>query len=451
MREMTRRDLLGMLAAGAATALLPKPLWSQTTRSAKRPNILLILADDIGYECLGAYGSKQYKTPHLDALAAGGLRFNHCYAQPLCTPSRVQLMTGQSNVRNYSHFGILNREEKTFGPMMQAAGYKTAVAGKWQLYGAEPTGKLAGTGTHPSNAGFDEYCLWQVDHTGSRYWDPLIEKNGKIMPELSRKYGPDVFCDFVCDFMARHKDEPFFVYYPMVLVHGPFEPTPHSADRASKNNQKNFEDMVAYMDTIVGRLVAQLEKLSLREDTLIFFTGDNGTGAAITSQLNGRAIRGGKAQTTDAGMHAPLLANWPGTVNPGGTCDDLIDFTDVLPTLADACGATVPQGVTLDGRSFLPQLKGRKGNPHEWLFCYYNPRPAGPESPGVRFVYDRRWKLYDDGRLFDLQADILEKTPIPPSAATAEAAAARARLQKALDSMPRTGAKIGRQLQPPAS
>ncbi|MCE5326521.1 MAG: sulfatase-like hydrolase/transferase [Planctomycetaceae bacterium] len=437
MPDITRRELLTLLAGGAAAAALPGVLNAQAAAFAKRPNVLLIMADDLGYECLGAYGSKQYQTPRLDALAAGGLRFGHCYAQPLCTPSRVQIMTGQSNVRNYSQFGRLNKGEFTFAQMLKSAGYKTAVAGKWQLY-------AAGKGTHPTQAGFDEYCLWQLDRLGSRYWSPLICTNGKTVEHAADTYGPDVFCEFLCRFMTAHKDEPFFAYYPMVLTHDPFEPTPHSARRTGANKQKNFQDMVAYMDAVVGRLVAHLDKLHLRENTLILFTGDNGTGRAINSELNGRTIRGGKGSTTEAGMRVPLLANWPATIKAGGTCDDLVDFTDVLPTLAEACGAAVPAGVTLDGRSFLPQLQGRKGNPHEWLFCYYNPRPSGPSAPGVRFAFDRRWKLYDDGRLFDLSADVHEKSPAVSGDASSESAAARTRLRKALDSMPRVGAKIGR-------
>ncbi len=145
----------------------------------KQPNIILIMADDIGFECLGAYGSRQYRTPHLDRLASEGLRFQHCYSQPLCTPSRVKLMTGLSNVRNYAAFSILRSDQRTIGHLFQKAGYATAVAGKWQLLGAVHYDKrFRGKGTRPRAAGFDSHCLWQVDQLGKRYWNPLLHING---------------------------------------------------------------------------------------------------------------------------------------------------------------------------------------------------------------------------------------------------------------------------------
>ena len=146
----------------------------------ERPNVILIMADDVGYECFGCYGSRQYQTPNIDRLAREGMRFTHCYSQPLCTPSRVKLMTGLSNVRNYSAFSVLNPDQRTIGHHMQAAGYRTFIAGKWQLLGAEQYAKqFRKKGTWPRDAGFDEFCLWQVDKLGSRYWGPLLNINGE--------------------------------------------------------------------------------------------------------------------------------------------------------------------------------------------------------------------------------------------------------------------------------
>ena len=155
-------------------------LASPLDAAPQRPNIILIMADDIGYECFGCYGSKQYQTPQIDRLARQGMRFNHCYAQPLCTPSRVKLMTSLSNVRNYSAFSVLNRDQRTIGQYFKAAGYQTMIAGKWQLLGAEHySAQFRGKGSRPEEMGFDQSCLWQVDKLGNRYWEPLLYINGK--------------------------------------------------------------------------------------------------------------------------------------------------------------------------------------------------------------------------------------------------------------------------------
>lgn len=158
-----------------------------TTGDARRPNVILIMADDVGYECFGCYGSRQYRTPNIDRLATEGMRFQHCYSQPLCTPSRVKLMTGLSNVRNYVAFSILNRDQRAIGQYMKQGGYHTAVAGKWQLLGAQHYApRFRGRGTWPEKSGFDEICLWQVDQLGSRYWKPQLYVNG-----ANRTFGPD--------------------------------------------------------------------------------------------------------------------------------------------------------------------------------------------------------------------------------------------------------------------
>ncbi len=408
-------------------------LLSAGEASKNRPNIILIMADDLGYECLGCNGGTSYKTPALDELARTGVRFERCYAQPLCTPSRVKIMTGKYNFRNYTVFGSLDPKEKTVAHVMQKSGYATCVAGKWQLYGG-----ASESGTYPDKAGFDEYCLWQVKERRRRYANPTVLVNGKLHRDIEGKYGPDVFCDFITDFMERHKSKPFFVYYPMVLTHAPFEPTPDSEEWKTKvyrNNKKNFADMVAYMDKIIGRIIRKLDELGLRENTLLLFTGDNGTPRSIASKLADRVLEGGKGLTTDAGTHVPLVASWKGTTARGKVCDDLVDFTDFLPTLAEAVGAELPRERVVDGRSFLAQLRGEKGNPRDWVFCYYNPKTENGKWPLKIFARDKRYKLYHDGHLFDLSTDPLEENPIVPGEGGKEAAAARKRLQAVLDSM----------------
>ena len=192
--------------------------------------------------------------------------------------------------------------------------------------------------------------------------------------------------------------------------------------------------MVAYMDKIVGRIVRKLDELGLRENTLVLFTGDNGTPKGITSAMrDGRRIKGGKGLTTDAGTHVALIANWKGTTRAGKVCGDLVDFNDFLPTLAEVAGASLAKDVRTDGRSFLPQLRGRKGNPKDWIFCHYGPKHGGRKLK--RFVRDKRWKLYHTGELFDVEADPLEREPIVLGQGGEQAAAARQRLQAALDSI----------------
>ena len=407
------------------------------------PNIILIMSDDTGYEVFGAYGSKQYKTPRIDELAETGMRFNHCYSQPVCCPSRVKIMTGKSNARNYVFWDMLDPKEKTFGHMMKDAGYSTYVAGKWQLYGEGTFApELKGKGVLPEDAGFDEHCLWQVESSPSRYWKPELRINGqtKAFPD-ENAFGPAIVTDYICDFIDRNKEQPFFIYYPMMLTHGPFITTPDSADRSSTSNQQNFEDMVAYMDTLVGRIVDKLDEAGVRDNTLILFTGDNGTPGGkkggIKSELNGRIIDGGKSLTTDAGTRVALIANMPGTVPAGKVSDDLVDFSDMMPTIADMTGAKLPAGEVLDGVSFAPQLRGEKGTPREWIYCYYEPVPSQETRPTI-FVRDQRWKLYSDGRLFDISNDVLEMNPI------SDGGPVREKLQAALDSMPSEGARIYR-------
>jgi len=399
-----------------------------------KPNIVLIMADDLGYECLGCYGSKSYKTPVLDKLARTGMRFEHCYSQPLCTPSRVKIMTGQYNFRNYVNFGVLDPKQKTFGHLLQGCGYTTCVVGKWQLYGSvNQSAEFRGTGSLPGQAGFDEHCLWQITDRGSRYKDPVMVQNGKTLDGLEGKYGPDVSCDYALNFIERHKTGPFLLYFPMALVHSPFVPTPDSKDWGKdnhKNNTKYFADMVAYMDKIVGRIVTKLDELGLRENTLVLFTGDNGTARNIRSKMANQVIRGGKGRTTDAGTRVPLVANQPGVIPAGKVCGDLVDFIDFVPTFAEFAGTEIPDDMTIDGRSFLSRLRGEKGNPREWIFCHYDPRWGNRKKR--RFVRDKRWKLYANGELYDVPADTLEQNPNPSGP---EAVAARKRLQAVLDSI----------------
>jgi len=408
----------------------------------QKPNIVLIMADDVGVEAFGCYGGESYHTPNIDALAEQGMRFSHCYSQPLCTPSRVKLMTGKSNLRNYVRFSILDRNERTFAHVAKDAGYSTTIAGKWQLLGASHYGEWAGRGATPDQAGFDTWCLWQVEELGSRYWNPQMEVDGVLLAPSLGGFGPDLSCQHLLAFAAEHRTEPFLAYFPMALVHSPFVHTPltrteQTAEVNPGSKQERFAEMMTYMDVIVGRLVSGLDALGLRERTLIVFIGDNGTSRGIQSVRDGQEVMGAKAHPTDAGTHVPLIASWPGRIEPGTTCDDLVDFSDFMPTLAETMGQSLAPEQLCDGYSFLPQMLGQPGNPREFITIYSNPRPEDPaKNPRVCFARNKRFKLYDDGKLYDCLKDPLEEHPLAAAEGEDQLLRARTLLQRALDDLP---------------
>lgn len=441
LSTINRRSFLKSIAAAGMAASFFSRLNASPKRKDKRPNIVLIMADDMGYECLSCYGSTSYSTPNLDKLAAAGIRFDHCYSTPLCTPSRVQIMTGKYNGRNYKSFGYLDPKEITFGHIMQKAGYATMIAGKWQLNGISTLVRLPGweNNKRPLEAGFDECSLWQVTkkkQVGERYWDPLIEENGTVLrEELNGTYGPDHFSNYVCDFIERKKERPFLVYYPMVLVHDPFISTPDSKDPLVKG-QPAFADMVAYADKMVGKIFSKLKELDLLQDTIFIFTGDNGTNRKLVSYLGDTVINGGKGTTPDAGTHVPLIAYWKDHTPQGFVSKDLIDFTDFLPTLAEAAQETVSEKMGVEGLSFFPTLNGKDGPKREWLYCHYAPKWG--QFTESRFVRNQRFKLYHDGRFYDIPADVLEEHEINMKNGEIELKEdTRKKLQTILDSMPK--------------
>lgn len=422
MKHMTQAT--GHLASLAGAILLG--LLAATTGAADRPNIVLIMADDMGYECVEANGGSSYKTPRLNALAKSGMLFRHCHSQPICTPSRVQLMTGIYNNHNYIKFGLLDPEAKTFGHVLKSVGYKTCIAGKWQLQGG-----LSG----PVDFGFDRYCLWQVTRRPSRYPNPGVEVDGKLIDYKDGKYGPDMVSNYICDFMEEHRNEPFFVYYPMILPHWPFEPTPDSNDwdPAAKGAKgigktKYFADMVAYTDKMVGKIVDKVDELKLSDNTIILFTGDNGTYTGITSQLDNKPLKGGKGSPKDNGTHVPFIVRWPGKVKAGKETIQLVDFSDFLPTLAAIAGADIPTGV--DGQSFLPTLRGESAGQRDYVYCWYH--RDGVRNKASQHVRDQTYKLYANGKFFDVAKDFSEKKPLDVESLTAEQSKRYQYLQAAL-------------------
>lgn len=410
-------------------------------------NIVLIMADDLGIEGLGCYGGTSYSTPNLDRMAADGLRFTRAYSQPLCTPTRLEIMTGRYNQRNWQSFGILPKGERTFGHLMQAFGYKTCISGKWQLTSYDPPDfpgaeKRRGTGTPPDQAGFDAWSLHHARHTedkGSRYANPTFERNGELHRDVMGAYGEDLSVDFLLDFMKAHRDEPMFIYYPMALPHWPMTPTPDSRvweneSRRLEESTEYFPDMVAYMDKMVGRVIDGIAGLELATDTLILFYSDNGTDRRITSDFRGQPIPGGKGEPTQNGIRVPLIARWPGHLQPG-VCDDLVDPSDFVPTLADLAEKPLPQDWNADGVSFAPRLLGTTPKPRDWCFFWYDPRPGWDKDKFGRHIFalDTQFKLFSDGRLYRIDDEGFKEELLDSAALDEQATAAQAKLRSVID------------------
>ena len=412
----------------------------------KQPNIVLIMSDDLGYEVIGANGGSSYKTPSIDSMAEQGMRFENAHVMPLCTPTRLSMMTGKYNFRNYLGFGLIRPDEVTFGHLLTDAGYNTCISGKWQLYSYNPPDQHPeerSSGQKIEAAGFDEFCVWHPHHTeekGSRYKNPVIYENGEFRTDTKDRYGEDIFCDYIIDFLERKKDDekPFFVYWPMAATHKPHEPTPDSPewdsfdppsnrsigaktwaeleDGSWEDDPKFYKDMVEYHDKVIGRLLDYLENQGLQDDTLVIYLGDNGSPDDVCSMMHlHNEICGGKGKTSDRGTHVPLICLMPGTIPSNTVQTDLIEATDFLPTIFEAAGLNFPEGYIIDGRSFYPQLKGEKGNPRDWMFFHFEPmnrRHGLDDLRQIRFIRDHRWKLYETGELYDLEADWDEDIPI---------------------------------------
>ena len=430
---------IGTLSAQSQSSELNRPPVS-TSSMDYQPNIILIMADDLGMETLASYGGTQYSTPNLDKLAATGMQFENCYATPLCTPSRVQIMTGKYNFRNYLGFGILDPKEITFGHKLQEAGYKTCVAGKWQLYGNQRQRELVGgrVGTLPQDAGFDNYCLWQVKDRGWRYKSPTIETTENGLETFDGDYGPDKFVEYIETFITENQQGPFFVYYPMCLVHDPFLPTPEGDDfnqydpKLKLNDTTYFGETMTHMDKQVGRIVKKLDALALSEKTVVLFVGDNGTDRKVVSTWKGQKIKGAKGYTVEAGTHVPFIANWRGTITPGKN-QNLIDFTDFFPTLLDVAGDKDNSGEIRDGLSFYSQLIGEKTKTRDWIFCHY--APAWGNFHNKRYVQNTEWKLYESGDFFNFSLDPEEKNSVPIDKLTTQQQQLRAEFLEVLSNM----------------
>jgi arylsulfatase A len=402
--------------------------------AASKPNIVLILADDLGAGHVGAYGYDRAWTPRIDELASEGMRFETAWATPVCSPTRVELLTGQ-----YAHrtgwYGFIGRaftpkresplwdvtQHTSIADVAKSAGYATALAGKWQLMGT-------GDGL-VRDSGFDEYMIRcdrlrlegkkpkvRGDSWEHRNWHPCLISNGEYVDVEPDDYGPDLVLDFALDFMTRHRDEPFLLYYPAKLVHGPHESTPRSRNPADRD-KGGFGDSLRYLDYSVGKVIDHLEDLGLTDDTVLIFTGDNGTAKV------------GKEVAKEIGVRVPLVVRWPGVTPDGTVTRALMDFSDFLPTIAEISGAGVPGDYPGDGKSLVPVLKDPTAKGREWIASFHYKS---------RLLRTDRFLLEGDGTFFDCHGNrgATESCTKIKRPRTPEQKAARELFDELLEQMP---------------
>ncbi len=390
-----------------------------------QPNIIIILSDDIGYEIPTYTGGQSYETPNIDALASLGTQFTQCNSSPTCSPSRFMLLTGKYNFRNYfNQFGSMDTSQRTIANMLKDAGYETCVAGKWQLDGGDASIK---------KFGFKKYLVTNPFKINSRiykYKDPQIYERGRYWASTytTGLYGEDIIRNYLFNFIDSNIEKPFFAYWSMNLCHDEFCPTPDDAAFATWNSRKKpvkadtvwLPSMVKYMDKQVGMLIEKLNTTGLINNTVVIFLGDNGTTKGIHSLFNGEVVEGGKSLPIVYGTHVPMIVYDPAGLTNGATNNNLVDFTDFLPSLATIAKTPLPPYGILDGVNFM-QVNGMTVNePRTDAYCYYDPHPELKRKPKI-WTNDATYKLYNPGILFyNYAKDPLELNPLTDSLLTPE-------------------------------
>jgi arylsulfatase A len=407
----------GMLS-GTGQILAKDNLISSGKAPAKKPNIIFILADDLGYAEIGCYGSDRYKTPNIDKLASQGIRFTHAYSTPLSGPSRVALLTGRYAFRTGATnqdacSEVFTKAERAIPYYLKPAGYVSTCIGKW--------GQLP---DDPSDFSFDDYLRF---FGSGVYWTEPEKKqkyrvNGTDLILKENEYMPDLMHKKMVEFLTENKNKPFFAYYSLSHVHGEITRTPDS----KATTTDFYDDNITYMDKLVGQLRTELDRLNLSDNTILIFFSDNGTagGHADAATIGGRRLSGQKGSMLEGGSIEPLIVYWPGVTPKGQVCNDLISSTDFIPTLAEIAGATLPKDVILDGQSFNAQIHGEKGNPRTSLFV---------QLANNYWVRSADWKLNQSGELFDMSKAPFEEIPVKVDSGDQKAIAARKSLQAELD------------------
>jgi len=435
---VNRREFLSFAAGGAAAAILPlessKSLAAARANPGQHPNIIFIMADDLGYADLGCYGQKKIQTPNIDRLAAEGMRFTQCYAgAAVCAPSRSVLMTGQhtghTRVRaNFAKKGgtlvldngpaqwrvPLKPEDVTVAEVLKQAGYATGITGKWGLGEPKTTGV-------PNKQGFDEWFGYLNQRRAHTYYPPYLWRNEKKITLNGNEdggqgqYSHDLFTQFALEFISRHQSKRFFLYLPYTIPHAKYEiPStwPYS-DEDWPPDAKVHAAMITRMDGHIRLIMALLKELRIDRNTIVFFCSDNGAAKRWEGIFDSCGpLRGHKGELYEGGIRTPMIVRWPGKVPAGKTSDALWYFADVLPTLADLAGARAPDNI--DGVSIVPTLLGQKQQTDD-RFVYW-------ESPGGSLQQAVRWLNYKAVRpaadrvleLYDLKTDGGERHNIAP-------------------------------------
>jgi len=417
-RQVTTTFLFCLFAACAA------PTESALKRIPEKPNIVLVVIDDMGWTDLGCQGSAYYESPNIDRLASEGVRFTDAYSSgPNCSPSRAALLTGNYPSRTgvttvlnkkVNEFALiehprsksLSAEQTTFADVLRGAGYKSISIGKWHL-GKEKHSE------DPLGQGFNENVGGtQNGHPGS-YHHPFGKGAGRVPVEAPEgSYLTDVLTDRALDFVRRHQDEPFCLYLPYYSVHTPIQPR---ADLMAKYEAKEpvgghknpgYAAMVEAVDEGVGRILALLDELELREETLVIVTSDNG-GHSVTSNA---PLRGRKGMLYEGGLRVPLIVRLPGVTDPGTTCAEPTLSMDIFPTLAKLAGASSEESV--DGSDLMPLFAGEERLERDAIFWHFPHYLAGRQTPASAMRMGD-WKLIEtfetgDIELYELSSDIGE-------------------------------------------
>ena len=436
--------IIGLLTASLAQL---RAADGQGKSELTKPNILLILADDLGIECLSSYGGSSHKTPNIDRLAKEGMHFTHCFANPFCSPSRAQLLTGRYPFQNGLKVVLhsknqeeiyLHPSQPSFVRQLKQHGYTTQIVGKWHV-------SLEHKHNTIREFGFDHYQAWQIfnekGQRTTRFWNPYLMRDDRIIAEeIKARYGPDVDLDVYLDFIksSAKSKTPFLAYYSTYLPHYPWEPTSDSKDKTyraphtrHKGDPKYFPEMVTYLDKQIGEMLKTLDDLGIAENTIVLFLSDNGTDSNLVHTWgDGKRIAGGKGTMTDRGTRVPLIVRWPGHIKPGSTCEDLVDLSDIFPTLCELTGAKLPEQ-KIHGQTFAPQLLGKPGIPRQWIHI---------QNGNDRQVRNRDYMLNNKGELRRV-VEIWEDPAKPnENKSPKKEAAARKALQEAFDAM---GKSIG--------
>jgi arylsulfatase A-like enzyme len=419
MNKLTRRRFLSLTAAGAAAAVLPanaaRSQADPPAGPAAKPNIIFIMADDLGYGDLGCYGQKHIKTPNIDQLAAEGTRFTQCYAgSTVCAPSRSVLMTGQhtghtrvrGNAGKVGGVGPQKRvplepEDLTVAELLKKAGYLTAITGKWGLGEPDTTGL-------PTRQGFDHWFGYLNQKNAHSYYPPYLWRNETKQvlegnqDDGRRTYSHDLFTEFALDFLRTARQGPFFLYLPYTVPHAKYE-IPSTEPYAGKPwpaDAKVHAAMITRMDRDIGHIMALLKELKLDENTLVFFCSDNGAAQRWNGLFDSSGpLRGRKRDMYEGGIRTPMIARWPGRVPAGRESRAVWYFADVLPTFAELAGVKPPRNI--DGISVLPTLLGKKQKTDD-RFLYWEFFEGGFKQAvrwrnfkAVRAGLDKSLELYD--------------------------------------------------------